>query len=158
MWRKKTKNGSERGFHLKLSWSIVQKLKIERFVRCEEIICFMNIPCTVFEININKYNTSAYNRCILRNEISVAKTKRLLSVCLGEKNVVLSLEIFPLIVTILSRSSEHIFYSFKMYHFTCSHPTTTTTTLTKGRCLCKSLTFLLLLRFTAFFDLGSIFQ
>ena len=121
----------------------------------------MNIPCTVFENNINKYimllDSWAYNHCILRNEVSVAKTKRLLSVSLGEKNVVLSLEIFPLIVTILSRSTEHIFYSFKMYHFTCSHPTTTTT-LTKGRCLCKSLTFLLQLRFTAFFDFGSIFQ
>lgn len=80
MWRKKTKNGSERGFHLKLSWSIVQKLKIERFVKCEEIICIMNIPCTVFEIN-----TSAYNWCILKNEISVAKTKRLLSITLGKK-------------------------------------------------------------------------
>ena len=157
MWRKKTKNGSERGFHLKLSWSIVQKLKIKRFVKCEEIICFMNIPCTVFEIDINKYfDSSAYNHCILRNETSVAMTKWLLSISLG-KNVVLSFEIFPLVVTILSRSTEHIFYSFKMYHFTCSHPTTTTT-LTKGRCLCKSLTFLLLLRFTAFFDLGSIFR
>ena len=108
-------------------------------------------------ISISILCSSAYNHCILRNETSVAMTKWLLSISLG-KNVVLSFEIFPLIVTILSRSSEHIFYSFKMYHFTCSHPTTTTTTLTKGRCLCKSLTFLLLLRFTAFFDLGSIFQ
>ena len=101
MWRKKTKNGSERGFHLKLSWSIVQKLKIERFVKCEEIICFMNIPCTVFENNINKYimllDSWAYNHCILRNEVSVAKTKRLLSVSLGEKMLFYLSKYFPLL-------------------------------------------------------------
>ena len=73
----------------------MQKLKIKRFVKCEEIICFMNIPCTVFEIDINKYimfHSSAYNRCILRNEISVAKTKRLLSVSVGEKMLFYLLE------------------------------------------------------------------
>ena len=57
--KKETKNGSERGFHLKLSWSIVQKQVTEKNqefiisnVRMRKQYKFMNIPYFLSLLNI----------------------------------------------------------------------------------------------------------